>query len=236
MDRSDLLAMTDDEFIEHFRNFVGGIATNLVKGLKLKIPREDVEQYGFMGLLQARERYHDDSKAAFTSFAYYRVRGAMLDGCRKAGWMSRDRSVSIEAVSSTNGYLESSAETFAGAPPARSLDEAVTRIGDKVGDVLTIMFLQDEEDLDAVVTPNTGDQLEAIELSQRSRDIAAALAQLDDREALVLRRHHFQNESLTDIGRDLGLNKSWVCRLHARGIEKMRKLLLDTDYNPEHGR
>ena len=235
MDRSELLAMTDDAFIAQYRDYVSGIAVNLLKGLKLKIPREDLEQYGFMGLLQARERYRDDTRAAFTSYAYYRVRGAMLDGCRKAGWMSRDRSVSLEAVSSANDYLESSAETYSNAPPARSLDEAVTRIGDKVGDVLTIMFLQDEEDLDAVVAPSSQDQLDSVEHSQRSRDIAAALSTLDEREALVLRRHHFQNESLTDIGKDLGLNKSWVCRLHARGIENMRKLLIDSDYNPEKG-
>ncbi len=233
MDRSELLAMTDDAFVELYRDYVAGIAVNLLKGLKLKIPREDLEQYGFMGLLQARERYQDDTRAAFTSYAYYRVRGAMLDGCRKAGWMSRDRSVSVEAVSSTNDYLESSAESYSNAPPARSLDEAVGRIGDKVGDVLTIMFLQDEEDLDAVVTPDSGDQHDAVERSERSRDVAAALAQLDEREALVLRRHHFQNESLTDIGRDLGLNKSWVSRIHARGLESMRRLLLDTDYNPD---
>ena len=44
---------------------------------------------GCKGLLEAAQRYDDRHGVAFTTFAYYRVRGAMFDGLRSMGWLPR---------------------------------------------------------------------------------------------------------------------------------------------------
>ncbi len=233
MEPNSIMALTDGEFRDEFEDFVVGVAVKLRQGLRLKVELDDLVAYGYLGLLQARTRYIDGSKATFKSFAYYRVRGAMLDGCRSEGWMSRSRSVSIKSVSSANGYLESHAQANSDAPPSRSLDEAVSRVGDLAADVLTIMFVEDESDFDQVTAPRGGGQVEAVERSERSTTLKAAIAELDDREREIIERHHFGEDTITQIAKDLGFNKSWVSRIHARAITKLRRILLDAGYDPD---
>ena len=44
---------------------------------------EDLEAFGIQGLLEAHSRFDASRGARFGTFAYYRIRGAMLDGVRK---------------------------------------------------------------------------------------------------------------------------------------------------------
>ena len=81
--------MNENELIEAHRGFVEGLAHKLKRQLKIRVDVEDLIAYGYEGLLQAWRRYDTNAKASFTSFAYYRVRGAMYDGCRKEGWIPR---------------------------------------------------------------------------------------------------------------------------------------------------
>ena len=46
---------------------------------------EDMVGYGAVGLLEAGQRYRP-GQVGFSTFAYHRIRGAILDGRRKARW------------------------------------------------------------------------------------------------------------------------------------------------------
>src|SRR5471030_1450890 len=52
------------------------------------IDRDDMEQIGLMGLLEALRRYGEPD-AAFGSYASLRVRGAILDELRRQDWRPR---------------------------------------------------------------------------------------------------------------------------------------------------
>ncbi len=49
--------------------------------------------------------------------------------------------------------------------------------------------------------------------------------ELDARQAEILRRHYFDGESLSDIARRLGVNKSTVSRSVNRSVKKLRQAL-----------
>src|SRR5689334_23788508 len=52
------------------------------------IDRDDMEQIGLMGLLEALRRYGEPD-ASFGSYASLRVRGAILDELRRQDWRPR---------------------------------------------------------------------------------------------------------------------------------------------------
>jgi RNA polymerase sigma factor (sigma-70 family) len=61
--------------------------------------------------------------------------------------------------------------------------------------------------------------------SERKALVEQALRQLPDRNRRVIEGHYFREQSLDQIGRELGLSKSWVSRIHARSIEMLHGAL-----------
>ena len=71
---------------------------------------DDLVGFGMQGLLEAAQRFDDRHGVAFTTFAYYRVRGAMFDGLRSMGWLPRSEYARVRFEERANSYLQSQAE------------------------------------------------------------------------------------------------------------------------------
>src|SRR5260221_12843160 len=69
--------------------FVRSIAAKIKEQLPREIEFDDLVAYGMQGLLEAAQRFDGSHGTSFTTFAYYRVRGAMFDGLRGMGWLPR---------------------------------------------------------------------------------------------------------------------------------------------------
>lgn len=222
-------ALTEEEVIHEYRHFVEAQASKLHRQLRLRVEREDLIAYGMVGLLQAWRRYDPSSAAAFTSFAFHRVRGAMIDGCRKEGWAPRERKATKpKAIAAANDYMEAQREANQSLPASGSLTESIERVASTVGDVLTIFFLEHSELAQLDVTEDSP-QHEALAREDVQKRLLAAIAQLDESEQRVIKRHHFYEDSLTEIAQTLGVSTSWCSRIHARALKKLRDVLLTQD-------
>jgi len=62
---------------------------------------EDLKSCGAIGLLEAIERYEPDRDILFSTFADYRIRGAMIDALRAADDMSRYRREKAKELEAT---------------------------------------------------------------------------------------------------------------------------------------
>jgi RNA polymerase sigma factor for flagellar operon FliA len=62
------------------------------------------------------------------------------------------------------------------------------------------------------------------------RRLAGAMAQLPERERALIEAHYGEDLTLDAAGRRLGLSKSWTSRLHARAIDKLARLLEDSEH------
>lgn len=225
---SEVTKLTNQELIERHADFIEGIARCVARNVRSDIDLGDLISCGQLGLIEAYERYDSSSRAAFTTFAYNRVRGEMLDWCRKQGWRSRSRSCTITTMSHVNDYLADELEVSASAPPSRSLDEQIDRVADKVGDVLTIIMAS-TSDLEAILVEYEPPQDLKLERKAKNIKLNKAIAQLELQEQVLIKRHHFFGESLTDIANDLNKSKSWCSRMHARAISRLRELLEQPD-------
>jgi len=225
--------MSDDEAMVVYEDYVRGIATQLHKQLRMRMDLEELVNAGRAGLFHAKSRYDEStSKAAFTSYAYYRVKGAMLDECRKVGWLKRDRDIQMaDDLSATNDYFETVHEDHADDPPTRTLEESIDRVSALVGDALTILFVRNEE-LEDRLREEQPRQDKIVEERGRSAQLREAIAELDEYERAVIQRHHFEDESLTSIAEDFGRSVPWCSRVHTRAIGKLRELLTGPDGVP----
>src|SRR2546423_15128917 len=85
--------------------FVRSIAAKVKEQLPREIEFDDLVSYGMQGLLEAAERYDLSHGTAFTTFAYYRVRGAIFDGLPGMGGLPRGENARLRVEERAGAFL-----------------------------------------------------------------------------------------------------------------------------------
>jgi RNA polymerase sigma factor for flagellar operon FliA len=222
------MAAERDRLVEQHLSLVQGIAAKLKRTLGRSIEFEDLVAYGTKGLLEAAERFDPTQGASFSTFAYYRVRGSMLDGLRTMGWYSRADYARYRAEERANEYLQNQSERDSAgqASGAGRTDAggALESIADLLGGVATIHITSLEAAAgvadDRLPAPDAG-----ISRVQDKARVRQALQKLPDKERALMEMYYFGDKNLEEAGAALGLSKSWACRLHSRAVDLLRAAL-----------
>ena len=227
------MAADRDRLVAQHLSLVHAIAAKLKRTLGRSIEFDDLVGYGTKGLLEAAERFDASQGAAFSTFAYYRVRGAMLDGLRTMGWYSRSDYARYRAEERANEYLQNQSERESAGKEASGgatagAAAALESIAEILGGVATIHITSLEAAsgvADERLPPPDAD-LERVQASARVRQ---ALGKLPEKERQLMEMYYFGDKNLEAAGAALGLSKSWACRLHARAVGLLRAALEDED-------
>jgi RNA polymerase sigma factor for flagellar operon FliA len=224
------MASARDQLVEQHLHLVHSIAAKLRGKLGKTLEPGDLVAYGTQGLIEAAHKYDPKHGTAFSTFAYYRVRGAMFDGMRSMGWYSRSDYARFRAEERVNEYLAAAAarqtadKAAAPAEVATDKAEVLQDIAEMLSGVAAVHITSMEAA--AEVTDSrfkaADEQLLDAEDSQRVR---AALVTLPEKERQLLELYYFADMNLEDAGKKLGLSKSWACRLHSRAVDLLREAL-----------
>ncbi len=184
-----------------------------------------------VGLADAAQRYDPERGASFSTFAWYRVQGAIVDGLRKQSNLPRRVWARLVALRAASDYLENRGErdvgaSRAGTPPAQGAD-ALDSIKSALAAIRTMYVTSlegmREAGFDAADTaPLADDRIDTGRLSQKIRD---ALARLPDKERELVTKHYWEGKNLLEAGAELGISKSWASRLHAQAVERLRSVI-----------
>lgn len=217
----------DDAFVEKHTETVRQLAFRLRGQLDLQgVELDELIGYGFRGLLEARARFDATRGVKFETFAYYRIRGAILDGVRKMAYLPRKVHARRKAAMAQDEVAEQAGEkrlaeaSERGGPPG--VGAALGAIDDVLGRTcaaFVVAALGQDED---APRPSPEAQLVGKERSVRVR---AALSVLPERERALVEGFYFGDRTLEDIGQELGISKSWASRLHARALGRLREVL-----------
>ncbi len=183
---------------------------------------DDLVAWGMQGLLEARDRFDEGRGVQFQTFAYYRIRGAIFDGIRKMTHLPRRVVARVRAMGGADMVGEDVGHQFEGArragqrgpEPVAALDDAIQRI--------TTAFLTAYQESATPEEASPEEGAEQSELLARMRD---ALQGLPEREAMLLHAIYFEDRTLEDIGGQLGISRSWACRMHARALDRIREAM-----------
>ncbi|MEM1418645.1 MAG: sigma-70 family RNA polymerase sigma factor [Myxococcota bacterium] len=217
----------DDSFIEEHRPLVAKIVTRLRSRYDLRGEWDDLMAYGFKGLLEARERFDPSRGVRFEAFAYYRVRGAIIDGVRASGWLPTRAYRRLKAAQAAL-YVGEEAAVARAADPARRKDRerSAAALRDAVGKLTTSFLataLGQEDD-------RPDESPEAIVLHDETKQrLRALLRELPPREAALVRGYYFEGRRFDHIARELGISKSWASRLHGKALARLREGLEEAE-------
>ena len=215
--------------VEQYTPYVRSIAAKIKKTLAKNIEFDDLMSYGMTGLLEASERYDPKFGANFMTFSYYRIRGAIYDGLRGMGWVSRSEYQKIRFEERATQYLENVANRNLGTTAEhKSVEDNVEELADQVSRLVTIYVtslegLEDLQVADEKLKP-VDDRYMDLQMKEKVRE---AIEKLPEAERTLLTLYYFKEMSLQEVGNHLGLSKSWTSRRHAQAVEKLARILQD---------
>jgi RNA polymerase sigma factor for flagellar operon FliA len=217
-----------DRLVAEHLDLVQAIAGKLKRTLGKSIEFDDLVGYGHKGLIEAADRFDAAQGVTFTTFAYYRIRGSMLDGMRTMGWYSRADYARYRAEERTQEYMQNVSEREGAAREAgaETSDKAETleNLAELLSSIATVHITSMEAaaNVSDERIPNAEATMEMGQLGQRVRQ---ALQSLPEKEKRLMEMYYFEDKNLEEAGGSLGLSKSWACRLHARAVNLLREAL-----------
>lgn len=213
----------EQKYLLSYAPLVKRIVRQLNSQVAGAIDRDDMEQIGLIGLLEALRRYGTPDET-FGSYASLRIRGAILDELRRQDW--RPRAVrqhshklrdSVRALTRKLGHEPSEQEIMTGLSltpeqyQAYQLDENAELIA-SFDEVLQESVGQDS-------APGPEEQLIV------RRSLEQALRSLDEREQRVVQMYYEFELSYKEIAAVLDLTDARVCQLNKAALNKMKAVL-----------
>jgi len=202
-----------DQLILDHLEFVRQVLGRLAVRLPNDCDTENLESAGAVGLIEAARNYDPQRGVAFTTYAYPRIHGAIIDELRRNCPLSQTMLRNIARVR----------QAYESLPSPVSLDqlaEATDLTVDEVSDCLHSIRLANPEswnDLQCAIHATWGQSpdapSDAIEREEAKKVIADAIERLPERERTVITLYHVEDLRLKEIGVVLNLSESWVSRL-----------------------
>ena len=221
---SGMSAREEQQHLVAYAPLVKRIVRQLNSQVSGMMSREDMEQIGLMGLLEALRRYGAPD-TGFGSFASLRIRGAILDELRRQDW--RPRTVRQDAHRVRDG-LRTLTRNLGREPTPQEAADALGITQEAyyqhlLDDGAEEMLSFDEVLQEATDHANSTAGPEEAYMVRRS--LEQALGALNEREQRVIQMIYEFELSYKEIAAVLDLSDARVCQLNKSALAKMKAAL-----------
>lgn len=204
------------------------------KRLPNSIEKDELISMAVLGLFDSIERYdfNRDNGGKFTTFAYARIKGAIMDGLREMDFLPRGIR---EAIKKIKPYLEKTEEKNI------SIDLLIKKTGHKRETVLAALNVITSSgslnSLDKYIKNSEGDNMRLYDVIPYEEDnnqinhekiedvVGRALALLPKKEREIIIEYYYNQTSLTKLGKKYGLTESRMSQIKTEIEGKLRNII-----------
>jgi RNA polymerase sigma factor for flagellar operon FliA len=225
-----------ERLILHYAPLVKYVAGRVGVGLPANVEQADLVSYGVFGLIDAIEKFDLERAIKFETYAISRIRGAIIDELRAMDWIPRSVRSKAREVEKTYSSLEGELRRTPTEPEVAermgiglndlraifsqvsyvnvvALDELLN-VGGERGDALSLG--------DTLKDNRAEDPVLAFEGEETKFLLARAIDQLPEREKIVVTLYYYENLTLAEIGKVLGVTESRICQMHTKAVVQLR--------------
>ncbi|QDV05033.1 RNA polymerase sigma factor FliA [Planctomycetes bacterium Poly30] len=210
------------------------------------LDRDDLFGYGMMGLISAADAWDASRGLAFSTFAYPRIRGAILDELRRMDFLPRGRREKVRAVDKVIEKLEQESRS------KPTPEEIAEELGWSVGEVdevfvtaSTAIHTSIDQDRGAdgvggglasmLLDPRSDDPVGSAEFEEMKGLLVGAIAALPTQEKTVITLYYAEELLLREIAEVLEVTESRVSQIHSRAIYRLNRTLLGNEEEEDAG-
>jgi RNA polymerase sigma factor FliA len=217
---------TPQELINGCQGLVRSIAWKIHQKVPRSVDLDDLIGYGQIGLAEAARDFDASRGNQFTTYAYYRVRGAILDGLSTMSWFSRTDFHRGRYEQAANDVLNASAAE----EDSGNDSEWFARTSRALCGAYVMTYLSDEGNESAAgEIAQTSAPSEGIDCEETRTMVETLIAGLPEPEQKLIHRVYFDGWSIKQAGEEIGVSKAWASRLHAKILERLAVRLTGFD-------
>ena len=198
--------------------------------------REDLENVGLMGLLQALDGYDPERGTPFVSYAYGRVRGALVDYLRSIDALPRERR---RRLAEAQKALEQLRQMLGCEPDDQdvadylgiSLADYHELLTDAQRRFALSLHANTGTDTDQTVAdtlPNEEAQaaFEQVDRASLQAYLSTLIQELTEREQTILALYYYENLTLREIAQLLSLTEARISQILGKVLATLRARLV----------
>lgn len=210
------------------RSVVSKLQAIKSRGLSV-VEAADLEQVGYLGLMEAIERFDPTKGVKFETYALTRIRGSIQDELRKIDWVPRSVRKKVREAGKTMEHFEQSlhhpvsdsGQLAASEQYQQSLAERQP-IKMEVTDFSDEQFSSNKEG--GEVENNPFELLTTAELKEKLIEL---IERLEKRERLIVTLYYYEELTFKEIAEILRISESRVVQIHMDVVKRFRYELTD---------
>ena len=220
------------QLIAGCQGLVRTLAWQIHRKLPPQVELDDLIAYGQIGLAEGSRDFDPARGTQFTTFAYYRIRGAILDGLSKMSWFNKSDYWRGRYERMANEVLDLERADAAAEQETPLEQDARWLKGASASLAMVYLFSHrssgdDEDETGAATVEDRAVQAPSAvaikrEMVQRLHELVDALP---DDAAKLLRATYFEGLTLKEAGERIGISKAWASRLHAKSLGQLARSL-----------
>lgn len=221
-----------DALILHYQHYVKQVAGSLVT--KMNLPHQMFDEYvsaGYLGLVEAAERYDSSHGKDFKSYAYLRIRGAIIDSIRRTadvpGYVYNRY---VKALKAAHELREELYEQQSREKDKPVNDAMLSQVLEYLS-LSALAFRISQHDVESELSSMEDSALNPgrlFEIKEDNEIIHSLIDSLPSKERYVVKSYYFEGKSLVSIAEEQGdVSRSWVSRLHARALKILKEKYSD---------
>lgn len=216
----------DNERITELLPMVPKIANRVITYLKPPLSFEDLVAAGVVGLVKAAKDYNPSRQTEFKTYAYIRIRGAILDELKSWSFVPSNLTKQIQKTARVSREITEQT----GSEP--SDEELAEKLGIKVQRLYEIFnkarvqhFISIEEPIDGtaalgkiLVSENVGTPDKQVEKTELINKLSEAILGLPAKKRKIILLYYQQHLTMKQIAEALNITESRVSQLHASAL------------------
>jgi len=220
-----------EQHILEYHHLVEYIANRLKVRLPDHVDVEELKSVGYIGLIEAIDRYDNGRGVPFRAYAEIRIQGSMLDHLRKEDWVPRSIRRRMKILAEAREAVRSQGLEVNDRNVAKHLNMDVSELQDLLFDSQVRRLISSHTPIDGGdqqsclledMLPCSDDSpFELVEKEERVRLLYLALQDLKEREQKVLIMYYFQNRNLRKIGENFSITESRACQLRKAALQSL---------------
>ena len=230
---------TREQLISTHLPFVKYLVQRIASHLPDGVATEDLFQAGVIGLMEAVDRYDPDRDSKFSTFAAFRIRGAVFSELRDRDYLSRSTRKKIKLLHEAYLKIEKETGREASDEEVSELLELETEEFEELKRIsnISIVSLEDlgleccsQDMLENILSDTDAEEgLNNIFIKEIKEEIAKSIDELGDKEKVVVSLYYWDELNMKEIAKVLDITESRVSQIHSQAISKMKKRLIKKD-------
>ncbi len=225
-----------ERVIEEFLPIIKHLAYKVSRGFDDDTITEDLVSSGVLGLLEAMEKFDPSRGIKLNTYAYLRIRGAMIDELRKRDWFPRSARTKAKKLEEVIRKLEARLGRY---PREEEVAEALnidvedylTMLKDfgslsifSIEDISEISGM-DRDGLIRYVMEDGASPEKWAEMRELESLLGKEIDRLPEKQKLVLSLYYYEDMNMKEIAEVLGITEARISQIHSQAVLSLRTFL-----------